>query len=280
MDIIDKIRAKYTNLSKTQRKIADYLLENSNRVAFMTLKKMSEEVNVAEVTILSFSKKIGCNSFMDLKGEFQTYIKGKSVHPEKLSTALSKIESIDSNLAEIISSEMKCVEDAINKIDVKDIKNATKLIKEASKVYLIGAGISEAVTNFLLLRLKHLGISAEIFNITSYHLVSLQMSRRLENSVFIVVTLPTYTKLVTRFTEYLRENDNSVIVLTDSLKSPVAKFANVVFSCSTNSVLFFNTITGLISISNILLTSLAIESKEEILDSIEQLKAFEERFLE
>ncbi|WP_432665585.1 MurR/RpiR family transcriptional regulator [Wukongibacter baidiensis] len=280
MDIIDKIRSEYTNLSKTQRKIADYLLEHSNRVAFMTLRKMSEEVNTAEVTILNFSKKIGCSSFIDLKSEFQAYIKSRSVHPEKLSTALSKIESIDSNLAEIINSEMNCVEDAINKIDVNDIKNATKLIKEASKVYLIGAGISEAVANFLLLRLKHLGISAEIFNITSYNLVSLQMCKRLENSVFIVVSLPTYTKLVTRFVEYLRENNNSVIALTDSLKSPVAKYANVVFTCSTNSVLFFNTITGLISISNILLTSLAIESKEGILNSIEQLKEFEERFLD
>jgi len=278
VDIIDRIRTEYTNLSKTQRKIADYLLENSNRVTFMTLRKMSEEVNAAEVTILNFAKKVGCSSFMDLKREFQAYIKTRLVHPEKLTTVLSKIESIDSNLAEIANSEMKCVEDAINKIDVKDIKNSTKLIKEASKVYLVGAGISEAVTNFLLLRLKYLGISAEIFSITSYHLVSLQMSKRLKNSVFIVVALPTYTKLVTRFTEYLRENNNSVIVLTDSLKSPVAKYGNVVFTCSTNSVLFFNSVTGLISISNILLTSLAIEFKEEILNSIDQLKRFEENF--
>ncbi len=278
MNITKRIRTQYTSLSKTQRKIADYLLTNSNRVAFITLKDLSEEVNSAEVTILNFCKKIGCNSFVDLKREFQDYIKLKSSHPDRLANVLSNIESIDSNLADIISSEMQCIEDAINRINVDDIKDATKLIKEASRVYLIGAGISEAVTNFLLLRLKYLGISAEIFNVTSDHLVSLQMSKRLKNSVFIIVSLPIYTKLVTGFTKYLKEKDNSIIVLTDSVESPIAKYGNVVFTSSTNSVLFFNTITGLISISNILLTSLAIEFKEDILNSIEQLKAFEEIF--
>ncbi|MCG8539399.1 MAG: MurR/RpiR family transcriptional regulator [Clostridia bacterium] len=278
MNITKRIRTQYTSFSKTQRKIADYLLTNSNRVAFITLKDLSEEVNSAEVTILNFCKKIGCNSFVDLKREFQDYIKLKSSHPDRLANVLSNIESIDSNLADIISSEMQCIEDAINKINVDDIKDATKLIKEASRVYLIGAGISEAVTNFLLLRLKYLGISAEIFNVTSDHLVSLQMSKRLKNSVFIIVSLPIYTKLVTGFTKYLKEKDNSIIVLTDSVESPIAKYGNVVFTSSTNSVLFFNTITGLISISNILLTSLAIEFKEDILNSIEQLKAFEEIF--
>lgn len=278
MDIIEKIRDQYTNFSKTQRKIADYLLANSNRIGFMTLKKLSEEAKAAEVTILNFAKKLDCNSFTELKSEFENYIKLKTSHPEKLSNALSNIESIDSNLADIINSEMQCVEDTIKNINVKDIKNAIKLIKEASKVYLVGVGISGGVTNFLLLRLKHLGISAEIFNITPYHLVSLQMAERLKNSVFIIVTLPVYSNLVSSFAEYLRENDYKIITLTDSMRSPVAKYSNVVFTCATNSVLFFNTITGIISISNILLTSLAIESKEDILNSIEQLKEFEERF--
>lgn len=278
MDIIEKIRSQYTKFSKTQRKIADYLLINSNRVGFMTLKNLSEEVKAAEVTILNFAKKLDCNSFIELKSEFQDYIKYKTSPPDKLTNALSNIESVDSNLADIINSEVQCVEDTITNINVKDIKKAIQLVKEASKVYLVGLGISAGVTNFLLLRLKYLGISAEIFNITPYHLVSLEMSKRLENSVFIVVTLPTYSKLVLSFTQYLREKDYKVIALTDSTKAPVSKYANVVFTCATNSVLFFNTITGLISISNILLTALAIESKQDILNSMEHLKEFQEKF--
>jgi len=280
MDIIEKLRSKYTGFSKTQRKIADYLLANYERIGFMTLKGLSEEIGAAEVTILNFSKKIGCSSFIEFKKEFQDYIKLKSSHPNKLRNALNSIESVDSNLADIINSEMKCVEETIKNISVKDIKKAIKLIKNASKVYLVGVGISEGVTNFLLLRLKYLGINAEIFNINSYYLIGLQMAESYKDSVFIVVTLPAYSKLVTRFTEYIREKGYNIIAMTDSIKSPAARYSNVVFTCSTNSVLFFNTITGLISISNVLLTSLAIESKHDILESIEQLKEFEDKFFE
>lgn len=279
MDIIEKLRMKYGEFSKTQRKVADYLLTNPERVSFTTLKNLSEEVNAAEVTILNFSKKLGCNSFIELKREFQDYIRFKS-SPIKLKNVLSNMESIDNNLADIMNSEIQCVEDAIKNINVQDIKEAIKLIRNASKVYLIGAGISESVTNFLLMRLKYLGINAEIFNVTSYNIVGLQMTKNLKDSMFIVVTLPTYSELVSGFTEYLWENNYNIITLTDSIKSPAAKYSKVVFTCLTNSVLFFNTITGLISISSVLLTALAIESKQDILNSIKGLKEFEEEFLE
>ena len=278
MDIIRCIRNIYTDLSKTQRRIADFLLENSNRVAFTTLKSLSKEVNVAEVTILNFCKKIGCNNFMDLKREFRVNVNECSQRSGRLTNILSNIESVDNNLAKIMESEIRTVEDAISNISIEDIKFATKYIKEADKVYLVSEGISDAVSQFLILRLKYIGINVEKFKVDSYHLMNFSMSSKNVNSVFIVTTLPSYSKKVAKFTKYLKDNKHTVIGLTDNVKSPISKYSDVLFVCDSKSVLFFNTITGLISISNMLVTSLAFESKDRILESMKELEILEETF--
>ena len=278
MDIIRCIRNIYTDLSKTQRRIADFLIENSNRVAFTTLKSLSKEVNVAEVTILNFCKKIGCNNFMDLKREFRVNVNECSQRSGRLTNILSNIESVDNNLAKIMESEIRTVEDAISNISIEDIKFATKYIKEADKVYLVSEGISDAVSQFLILRLKYIGINVEKFKVDSYHLMNFSMSSKNVNSVFIVTTLPSYSKKVAKFTKYLKDNKHTVIGLTDNVKSPISKYSDVLFVCDSKSVLFFNTITGLISISNMLVTSLAFESKDRILESMKELEILEETF--
>lgn len=278
MDILRTIRELYTSFSKTQRRIADFLLENSNRVAFMTLKSLSEEVCAAEVTILKFCKLIGCSNFMDLKKEFQINVNEFSQRTERLTNILSNMESVDNNLAKIMESEISTVESAIRNIRIDDIEQATSLIRGADKVYLVSEGISDAVTQFLMFRLKYVGINVEEFKINSYNLMNFSLSIKSQESVFIVTTLPTYSKKSTRFTKYLKENNYNIIAMTDSIKSPVSKYASVLFICDTRSALFFNTITGLISVSNMLVTFLAYEQKDKILESMKELEKLEEAF--
>lgn len=276
MNIIEKINAQYPELSKTQRKIADFLMINSEKACFLSLKDISKEVGIAEVTMINFGKKLGFNSFVELKKELQEHIRTKLSHTQKLTSVLSTIEGIDSNIADIVSSEVQCVEETIKKVNVADIKKATKMIKESKKIYVIGTGISEAVANFLLLRLQYLGLNVERFRVTSFNLQSLRILKMEKDSVFIVISLPKHNGRTSRLVKYLRKKDFKIIGITDSLKSPIANYSNVVFECLSNSFLFFNSITGLISISNILLSALAIDSKQEIMDSLEQWEEIRE----
>ena len=61
-NIFFMIQQCYSSLSKTQRRIADYLLQHPNTGCFLTLKQLSKETHTTEATILSFSRSIGCDS--------------------------------------------------------------------------------------------------------------------------------------------------------------------------------------------------------------------------
>ena len=55
---IERIRETYPLLSKTQRRIADYILDSGDTCCFMSLQELSDAVGVTPVTLLNFCKKI------------------------------------------------------------------------------------------------------------------------------------------------------------------------------------------------------------------------------
>ena len=67
MGILEEVNASYEKLSPVQKRIADFIFKYPDQVCFYSLKELSETLGVTEVTILRFTKKIGAQSFVEMK---------------------------------------------------------------------------------------------------------------------------------------------------------------------------------------------------------------------
>ena len=73
MDILQKIREIYPSLTRKQKSIADYLLENPEDICYITLAQLSRQTCASELTLLRFCAKLGCSGFLELKQEFREH---------------------------------------------------------------------------------------------------------------------------------------------------------------------------------------------------------------
>ena len=73
MDILQKVKDIYPQLTRKQKSIADYLLSSPEDICYITLAQLSQIIGSSELTVLRFCKKIGCDSFLDLKDQFREY---------------------------------------------------------------------------------------------------------------------------------------------------------------------------------------------------------------
>ena len=55
VNVMEKIKLKYYRLSKSQKMIANYILNHYDKVAFMTASILGETVNVSESTVVRFA---------------------------------------------------------------------------------------------------------------------------------------------------------------------------------------------------------------------------------
>ena len=67
MKYINIIESFYPSLSKQEKKVADYILEEKGKISYQSLQEIAKKISVGEATIVRFVKKIGFNGFQDLK---------------------------------------------------------------------------------------------------------------------------------------------------------------------------------------------------------------------
>ena len=65
--ILEELRRSFSTLSRSQKKIATYILENPTTVAFMTAQQLAEQSGTSEATVVRFARAVGLEGFPNLK---------------------------------------------------------------------------------------------------------------------------------------------------------------------------------------------------------------------
>ena len=71
MDIIENIKKRSTELTRKQYMVAKYMIDHPDEMAYITLKELSQNIGVTEITILNTCASLGYEGFTQIKYEFR-----------------------------------------------------------------------------------------------------------------------------------------------------------------------------------------------------------------
>ena len=72
-----KIRDYYERLSRSYRRVADFVLSNYYEVSFMTAAQLAFAVGVDTTTVVRFSQRIGYNGYPELLHDIRAQVKAE-----------------------------------------------------------------------------------------------------------------------------------------------------------------------------------------------------------
>jgi len=73
----ERIQAKYSDLTPSFRRLADFILQQQLNAAFMTATEMAHRMNVDAATVVRFAQNIGYSGFRELIKEVQQVVKAE-----------------------------------------------------------------------------------------------------------------------------------------------------------------------------------------------------------
>ncbi len=265
MDIIERIRAAYPDLTKKQKSIADYLIANPEDICYITLAQLSQNTSACEVTLLRFCQKMGCASFLELKNEFrdhpQTMIKlVSSAHyiPPKLSTgSASEKESL---LSEIFGEEVGSLTEYYSSIRLNNITRIADQIRKSRRIYIFAHDLSKIMGQFLESRLQILYFNATLVDLGNLEETQLHLQNLTDGDLAILFSFPRYFFPIGNIARKISELGIPILAITDSDTSPVAKYGDHLLICPGQTKFFYNSLALPMAVLNLLASCLVIDN--------------------
>ncbi|CEI72828.1 MULTISPECIES: MurR/RpiR family transcriptional regulator [Romboutsia] len=268
--LISDIQAQYPRLSKGQKLIAQYILSNYDKVAFMTACKLGETVGVSESTVVRFANALGYSGYPKLQEALQELIKNKLTTVQRVEMA--KEYSDDSTiLNKILKGDIDNIKSTLETIDEKAFEESANKILKARKIYILGMRSSFTIAQYL-------GFYLDII-LDNVHIIRMDMGDAFEQivkineeDVIIAISFPRYSKKSYQIVSYAKEKGAHIISLTDSLFAPVASLADDVLLVKSNMASFVDSLVPALSIANALIVSVGMKEKEDIKEHFSDLE--------
>jgi DNA-binding MurR/RpiR family transcriptional regulator len=268
---VANIKERYDSMTRTQKKVLDYMLANPESMCFITLRELSAETEVSEPTILTTCAALGYENFNELKYEFRKYISLLAkvmVQVENLyaSPRVPARELSDKHnlLLQVCQEEFDMTKRFFASLDIDGIFKAAKMILPADSVIICGFGVSKQIATFFSMRLALLGVPSIIVDTESSDSVQAALPFLSERTVVVAISYPDYYLMTTKVAEYAKQKNAPVIALTDSAKSPVVKYSSLALTCQTTTRLFLNTIGLPMMLVNFITTAINIEKSASL----------------
>lgn len=271
-NILSVINEQYNSFSRTQRQIADYILQHPDTVCFYTLKQLATESHTTESTVLNFSHQIGYSGYADMRNDLQNHIVQWMSPNEKIKTAISLDNDSDDICSTVIKSELEALKNTYSHISRKDLDVALQLLSQAKRIFVYASDYASATSNLFAQRFRRLGI--DVTNLGGLDTPSLlyYMAQMDSNDLLVFFSYLPYIQLPIDLASHLHyEQGVKILCFSDKLTTAGARFADVVLTSITKNPIFFNSYTAPVSLINLLACMYITTHKEQYSDFNEKL---------
>ncbi len=276
-DLLDRIRQKAADLSKGHKQIADYIVNHYEKAAFMTAVKLGEAIGVSESTVVRFAMKLGYEGYPKLQKVLQELIKSKLTSIQRFEVSSNRM-SEENILKNVLQSDMDKIKITLEDMDHKSFNMAIECILNAKKIYILGVRSSAPLASFLGFYFNLLFENVKLVHTPSVSEMFEQIINAGKNDAVIGISFPRYSKRTVKAMQFLKSQGAQVIAITDSVDSPIAKYAHHLLLARSDMASFVDSLVAPLSVINALVVAIGVRKKDTVYKTFEKLEKIWEEY--
>lgn len=234
MNIDNLIKDKYETLTKSEKKIAQYIMNNKKSIIYGTMETIKKNVSVGDATIVRFSRKLGFSGFNDLK-----------IDLAKTELEESNIDSSHDYYDDIADRLISTIKDTASLINPSDLNKAIQLITNCHKLYIFGVGHSGEIGKDFSKMLLRIGLIVQAE--TDPHFQSQMAAMMTNNDLVIGISLSGETKDTYDSLQMAKKSGANIISITNNNLSSIAQISDITLRTSIEEFLNGGSLAGQLS---------------------------------
>ncbi len=265
----DKIVAIFQRLPENQKKVANYIIERPNDLAFVTSDTLARRLKISKPTIVRFARSLGYKGFTDLQQECLGALHADLSDMPEFMGELKK-QTHDRALSRVVEAEMENIKETLDHFDRPAFKAIVSLLLEADHVLTMGIGISALLSQILAYELGQVAIPAQSLAGGPMRFVE-KLATASKRDVVVGFSFPPYSRETIDAAAFARERGAKVIAFTDTLTAPIVTHAASQIVVRSRNMLYTNSIAAISIMMNVIVTEIAVRNKHAIAPMMESV---------
>lgn len=275
-NVYQHIAAKIPQMSKSQARIAKYILENPNTVPFLNVGKLAKMSRVSEATIVRFASFLGFSGYPEFQQHMQESVQQQLTTFERLEMSLQVYDQAEKGIYEIFQDDMNNIKTTMEKLDMDSFHQIVDILLKAERVFIVANRSVAALASFFQYYLNMILGNAEIIH--SIETKTETLNTLTKNDAVIGMSFARYTKSTIDIVSYARGKGATTIAITDHLLSPLMPYVDYSLVASTKMPTFIDSFVAPLSLINALITYVGKNKTEEFQNRLKQLEETWEHF--
>ena len=271
-DFRQRLEDHLPSLTKSQQRIASYLLVSYDEATFLSAADLAERLNVSEATVVRFAKAIGYDGFPQMRRHLQELFRARFTPAARLQRKLSELAGSQGHvLTKVLAMELQYLAEASESIDLADFDRAVDILLSGERIFVFASGPSGILADLATWRFRRLGIPTIAMTESGRHLLeNLQLLQ--PGDAMLVAGFQHLTPEMVAVLDHARATDCRSILLTDTLGPAFRDKADVILAARRGPVSTFHSLTVPMSVLNALILAVAMTRPEESLAALNRLQ--------
>lgn len=233
-DIFNILIRSYHNLTRSETKVADYVLRHKQQVPMQGISELAAACNVSEATISRFCHSVGCASFNEFKLAVVQAISGGDVvgTGTNLYSTVLPTDSLEQKCRKLCNVSTEALQQTLHELEIDHLEEAVSLLSSAKSVYCFGQGNSSIVAEDAWGRFSC--VSPKFHYISNANLQATTAQLLDEDDVVLYFSFSGTVRELTEMGQILKKSKAKLILVTRFPNSPGAQLADLLLICGAN----------------------------------------------
>ena len=276
-NVLHLIRTGMDDFSKGQKRIANYILSNYDKAAFMTACRLGQIAQVSESTVVRFASQLGYDGYPAMQKALQELIRGKLTSIQRIEASGHQINGSDI-AGSVMQRAMETIRNTIERMDRTEFDLAVEKLMGAKHIYLLGVRSSSFLAGYLNFYFHLIFENVTLVQSSAAGEIFDQMLRIGPGDVLVGISFPRYSKMAVNAVRFARDRGADVIAVTDSKMSPLYKMASASLLVSSDMISFVDSMAAPVSLLNALIMAVGQQKSAETSENFSELERVWSRY--
>ena len=263
--LVTKIGKQVNQMTKSQKKVANYLLFNMDKLLFFTADELAKAANVSTATVVRFARELDFEGYTDMQKAARLRFHDREEEPEDLPQSSPEEDSSEYLLEKSFRQDIQNLKRTFQDLSREDLERACTLLKTSRRVYLVGMRISRSMATYAYINWGMLRKGVHLI-----HNEGLDYAEELIeiNSEDLIVAFwaPRYNRATYQMLSHAKRQKASVLLITNrefNLTMEEGDF-DVILRCCMEKSSYQSSFVAPVTLVNYLTRQLELEFSKDI----------------